>query len=383
MKKLGLIINPIAGMGGSVGLKGTDHMVETALLRGAVPRAGDRTQTALTELLPIKEQLEILTYPGAMGGDLAQSMGFTTTLLTEPEPEILSDDMAAYPDRWMRSTESDTVSLAEQLKSEQTDLILFAGGDGTARDIYRAVGIGTAALGIPAGVKIHSPVYAKNPKSAGALALLWLTGKISKTKDEEVLDIDEDLYRQEMINTRLYGYLSVPIEKALLQNRKAPTPLSDIAAIESIAHEVIEEMEPDVYYLIGAGTTTRGIMYLLNLENTLIGVDLIYNKQLIAADLYGDEILKYIKGKRTKLIVTVTGGQGYLFGRGNQQLTPEVIKEVSKENIVILATKTKISELHGQAMLVDTFDEELNRYLCGYYRTITAYREFTVCRVSQ
>ena len=126
-------------------------------------------------------------------------------------------------------------------------------------------------------------------------------------------------------------------------------------------------MEPETCYLIGAGTTTRGIMHLLGLKNTLIGVDLICGKKLVAADLYGDTILSYIKGRRTKLIVTVTGGQGYLFGRGNQQLTPEVIKEIGKENIIILATKAKLAALGGRPLLVDTYDEACNLSLCGYY----------------
>lgn len=196
------------------------------------------------------------------------------------------------------------------------DLILFAGGDGTARDVYQAVELASPCVGIPAGVKIHSPVYAKNPRAAGRLALLWLTGKLSMTQEEEVLDIDEEQYRKEHINTRLYGYLRVPKERTLTQNKKAPSPLSDAAAMESIAYEAIRQMEPDTYYIIGAGTTTRGIMEVLGLKNTLIGVDLIRNKELVANDLGGKELLSYIKGKKAKMIVTITGGQGYLFGRG-------------------------------------------------------------------
>lgn len=375
MKKLGLLINPVAGMGGSVGLKGTDHMVEEAIRRGAKPRANDRVRQALKELLEIKNELEIVTCPGDMGEDTAKSMGFRTTVLHTGGRRNLKD--------LFDSSRTDTIVLSKALEEAGVDLLLFAGGDGTARDIYEGVGTELPALGIPAGVKIHSPVYAKNPQSAGDLAKLWLTGKVTKTAEQEVLDIDEELYRQEIINTRLYGYLSVPLERVFTQNRKAPTPLSETASIESIAHEIVEHMEPDTYYLIGAGTTTRGVMQMLGLKNTLIGVDLIQNKQLVANDLYGDKILDFIKGKKTKLIVTVTGGQGFLFGRGNQQITPEVIREIGKENIMILATKAKIAEFHHQPFLVDTPDEELNKELCGFYRVITAYGEFTMCRVSE
>lgn len=375
MKKLGLLINPVAGMGGSVGLKGTDHMVEEAIRRGAKPRANDRVRQALRELLEIKNELEIVTCPGDMGEDTAKSIGFRTTVLHTGGRRSLKD--------LFDSSRTDTIVLSKAMEEAGVDLLLFAGGDGTARDIYEGVGTELPALGIPAGVKIHSPVYAKNPQSAGDLAKLWLTGKVTKTAEQEVLDIDEELYRQEIINTRLYGYLSVPLEHVFTQNRKAPTPLSETASIESIAHEIVEHMEEDTYYLIGAGTTTRGVMQMLGLKNTLIGVDLIRNKELVANDIYGDKILDFIKGKKTKLIVTVTGGQGFLFGRGNQQITPEVIREIGKENIIILATKAKIAEFHHQPFLVDTPDEELNKELCGYYRVITAYGEFTMCRVSE
>ena len=375
MKKLGLLINPVAGMGGSVGLKGTDHMVEEAIRRGAKPRANGRVRQALKELLEIKNELEIVTCPGDMGEDTAKSMGFRTTVLHTGGRRSLKD--------LFDSSRTDTIVLSKAMEEAGVDLLLFAGGDGTARDIYEGVGTELPALGIPAGVKIHSPVYAKNPQSAGDLAKLWLTGKVTKTAEQEVLDIDEELYRQEIINTRLYGYLSVPLEHVFTQNRKAPTPLSETASIESIAHEIVEHMEEDTYYLIGAGTTTRGVMQMLGLKNTLIGVDLIRNKELMANDIYGDKILDFIKGKKTKLIVTVTGGQGFLFGRGNQQITPEVIREIGKENIIILATKAKIAEFHHQPFLVDTPDEELNKELCGYYRVISAYGEFTMCRVSE
>ena len=226
-------------MGGSVGLKGTDHMVEEALRRGAKPRANERVRIALAELLELKDEIEILTYPGDMGAEAAEELGFKTAVLM-PEG---GKDLNALLD----SSRADTLSLARRLKEEGVDLLLFAGGDGTARDIYEGVGTELPALGIPAGVKIHSPVYAKNPQSAGSLAKLWLSGKVTKTAEQEVLDIDEDLYRQEIINTRLYGYLSVPLEHVFTQNRKAPTPLSETAGIESIANEMLEHINPDTY----------------------------------------------------------------------------------------------------------------------------------------
>ena len=387
MKKIGLIINPVAGMGGSVGLKGTDHVVEEALRRGAVPGSEKRAETALRELLPYKDELLICTGAGHMGGELAQRMGFRTEVLPVGTDTGAADapadaDILAASAFCFATAGSDTIALGKRLLNEQADLLLFAGGDGTARDIYQAVGTELVCVGIPAGVKIHSPVYAKNPGAAGKLAAMWMSGRIKRYEEKEVLDIDEDAYRSGHINTALYGYLKIPAERALTQNRKAPTPLSDEAAIESIAYEVTDHMEPDVVYLVGAGTTTRGVMKKLGLPNTLIGVDVVENGKVLENDAYGERILSHIRGKRAKLILTVTGGQGFLFGRGNQQLTPEVIRTVGKENLIILATSSKLAELRGNPLLVDTGDDALNEELCGYYRVITGYKEYTVCRVA-
>ena len=350
MKTVGLIINPIAGLGGSVGLKGTDHVAQEALRRGAVPHAGERTCQALQALAQTAVPFQVVTWPGAMGGDAAQSLGLPCRLLPGvPQGESTRGE--------------DTQALAKALAEEGVDLILFAGGDGTARDVYNALGLGTPVLGIPAGVKIHSPVFGRSPRDAGRLAALWLEQETGRTREEEVLDIDEELYRQGRINTRLYGYLTIPAQPGLTQSRKAPTPLSDAQAIRAIAFQVTDHMEPGVNYLIGAGTTTRGVMEVLGLPNTLIGVDLLRD------------------GKLTKLVVTVTGGQGCLFGRGNQQLTPQVLRQVGKENIILLATPAKLAQLRGEPLWVDTIDPELNENLCGYYRVISGYGEFTLCRV--
>ena len=368
MKRVGLIVNPIAGMGGSVGLKGTDGCVEEALRRGAVPHAQERARAALEELTDLKDPVCIVTFPGAMGGDVAAALGFSTELLLPSRPGG-------------ETTEADTEELAGRLVELGADLLLFAGGDGTARAVYRAAGLSIPALGIPAGVKIHSPVYAKTPRAAGLLARRFLCGAVHSVSSEEVLDIDEELYRRELVTTRLYGYLSVPRDRTLTQSRKSPTPLGETASIESIAHQVLRDMEPGVCYLVGAGTTTRGVMQLLGLSNTLIGVDAVCDRALVGSDLYGKNLLDAVAGRPAKLLVTVTGGQGFLFGRGNQQLTPEILRYVGRENIVILATREKLFSLRGNSLLVDTGDPTLDQALSGYYRVICGYGESVVCRV--
>ncbi|SHK17394.1 ATP-NAD kinase family protein [Paramaledivibacter caminithermalis] len=361
MKKLGLIVNPIAGMGGRVGLKGTDGVVKRALELGALPRAPQRAKKALEVLKEISNEIEIVTYSGDMGEREAKECGFKTKIITAVENEF--------------TTSQDTINAARKMLEERVDLILFAGGDGTARDIYNAVKEEMVVLGIPAGVKIHSPVYAQSPLRAGKLAKQYLQGKVKLIKEVEVLDIDERAYRNGNVKTRLYGYLNIPFEKRYVQNRKAGTPLSEKAAQNAISLDIIDNMIEDTLYIIGPGSTTRPIMQNLNLPYTLLGVDLIYNKQIVGLDVTEKELLKHISDKPSKLIITPIGGQGYLFGRGNQQISPEVIKQVGKDNIIVIATKEKISNLQGKPFLVDTGDIKIDEMLNGYIRVITGYKE--------
>lgn len=378
MKKLGLLINPTAGLGGSVGLKGSDFVLHEALARGAKPAAEQRVKTALKHLLPLSGELLILTYPGEMGGKLAQEMGFQVQLLEAPKGQQFTT--------LTESSAADSMALAKMLKQEAVDLLLFAGGDGTARDLYCAVGSDFPVLGIPAGVKMHSPVFAANPNAAGTLACQWLNGKLRRTEEREVLDLDETLYRLGKLGTRLFGYLSVPVSRPLLQCRKAPTPPCDKEAAYGIAAQLAEHLQPGTDYLIGAGTTLRALMERLQLKNTLIGVDLIRCEQdgsvrLLANDLYGRALLSAIRPGKTQLLVSVTGGQGYLFGRGNQQLSPEVLRQIGKTHISIAATPGKLAALQGRPLLLDLDDSALAQSLCGFYKVITGYGEYTMCRV--
>lgn len=368
MKKLGLIINPVAGLGGSVGLKGSDGLVQEALARGAVPQAENRAKAALRELLCLKEDIAVYTGPGNMGQAAAEELGFSCTVMEGICPEDTSAE--------------DTVALAVWLQEQKMDLILFAGGDGTARDLCSAAKEASVFLGIPAGVKIHSPVYARSAATAGRLAALYLKGEATDTADNEVLDIDEEQYRQEILNTRLYGYLRVPSEPEYTQCRKCSSGSDEAETHQLIAEYIADRMEKDTFYLIGAGTTTRALMRELELPNTLIGVDLVKNFELVANDVYGSQILEIIGDAPVKLIVTVTGGQGFLFGRGNQQLTPQLLRRVGRENITILATKEKIIKLRGQPLLVDTGDRELDEALSGYHLVVCGYNETIVCKVS-
>lgn len=370
MKKLGLIVNPIAGMGGRVGLKGTDgpSILEKAIRLGAKPQSSIRTKEALKKLDSLKEKVDLITCPEKMGESAAIERGFS--------PKVIGSFASNV------TTAEDTRKAAKNMLDLKVDLLLFAGGDGTARDIYNSVGDSMVVLGIPTGVKIHSAVYACNPERAGELAALYLQNKAKNILEVEVMDIDEDDYRNGILSAKLYGYLKIPFRRRYIQRLKASTPANERHSQEAIAFEIIENMSDEIFYIIGPGTTTRAIMEKLNLVNSLLGVDLVHMRKLVGRDLNEKELLVKIRGEKTKLIITPIGGQGYLLGRGNQQLSPMVIEQVGKENIIIIATQQKINSLHGRPLLVDTGDKATDQLLSGYFKVITGHRESIVYKVT-
>jgi predicted polyphosphate/ATP-dependent NAD kinase len=370
LRKLGLIVNPIAGMGGRVGLKGTDGLdiLEKARRLGAKPESQQRTQEALRMIEPLKGKIRIITCAGEMGEDSADHLSLA--------PEVIDVGRASL------TTASDTQKAAKEMEGSGVDLLLFAGGDGTARDVYSAIGGSLVVLGIPSGVKIHSAVFASNPLIAGELAALYLQGKAKRTREVEVMDIDEDEYRKGILSAKLYGYLKIPFRRSYMQSAKAGSQPDERYSQEAIAFEVVENMSDESYYIIGPGTTVRTVMEKLNLMNSLLGVDLVHKRKLVGLDLNESELLERIKGKKTKLIITPIGGQGYLLGRGNQQISPEVIRQVGKENIIIIATTQKMNSLSGRPLLVDTGDREIDQLLSDYYKVITGHRESIVYRVN-
>lgn len=369
MKKLGLIVNPIAGMGGRVGLKGTDgpEILKKALLLGAEPVSQSRTIEALKPITPIKEAITLITCPHEMGEEAAVYSGF--------QPDIIDGISSSSTDA------RDTMKAAKAMLDRGVAMLLFAGGDGTARDIYKAIGRSLVVLGIPTGVKIQSAVFGRNPLAAGELCALYLQDKAKKVHEAEVMDINEEDFREGILSARLYGYLKIPSRSRYLQRVKSGSTPDERYAQEAIAAAVTERMSDDYLYIIGPGTTTRTIMEKLNLDCSLLGVDIVHNKKLVGKDVNEAEILKIIAGKKGKLIITPIGGQGYLLGRGNQQLSPEVLARVGQDNIIIVATQSKIHSLNGQPLLIDTGDKQTDKLLSGYSKVIVGYRETIIYRV--
>lgn len=368
-KRLGLIVNPVAGLGGRVGLKGSDgeEIQQTALRLGAVGESPGRALRALRVLLPWQESLDILTYPAEMGADVVAAAGLGAAVLGSITPG--------------HTTADDTREAARQMQQEGADLLLFAGGDGTARDVYDAVGQEMPALGVPAGVKIHSAAFATSPEAAGELAALCLQGRCSGWRAAEVMDIDEEAFRQGELSARLYGYLKIPFRRALVQGAKAQSGPAEEAAQRAIAAQLVEDMEENYLYILGPGTTVRAIAERLGVEKTLLGVDVVQGGQLIASDVGEAQLLEVLRRNRAKIVVTPIGGQGCIFGRGNQQISPQVIAAVGRENVIVVSTIEKINSRGGQPLWVDTGDREVDQMLSGYVRVVTGYHEQIVCPV--
>jgi predicted polyphosphate/ATP-dependent NAD kinase len=366
-----LVVNPVAGLGGRVGLKGSDgaEIQRRARALGAEPHAQDRAVEALERLGQV-EGLEIVTYPAEMGADAARAAGLEPAVVGQIAPGA--------------TTAADTRRAARQMHGLGVDLLLFAGGDGTARDVYEAVGLAQAALGIPAGVKIHSAVYATHPRSAGELASLYLQGRVEGLREAEVMDIDEEAFRQGVLSARLYGYLKIPYRTSLVQSQKVPSA-GEGAAVAAIAEDVAEKMEDGVLYIIGPGTTTRAIAGELGLEKTLLGVDVVLDRALVARDANEAELLALLDDRSeqgAKIVVTPIGGQGYIFGRGNQQISPRVLERVGRENILVVSAPGKLYALGTQPLLVDSGDRAVDEMLSGYIMVVTGYNERAVRKVA-
>jgi predicted polyphosphate/ATP-dependent NAD kinase len=377
---MGLIVNPVAGLGGRVGLKGSDgaEIQRRARALGAEPQAQARAVEALRRLQRVAG-LRVLAYPGEMGEDAARAAGL--------EPEVLGSIVTG------ETAPADTRRAAREMQARNVDLLLFAGGDGTARDVYEAVGLEQPALGIPAGVKIHSAVYATSPAHAGELAALYLEGRVAGLREAEVMDIDEEAFRQGSLSARLYGYLRVPHRANLMQSQKVPTSGEDESMAE-IAADLADKMEPGALYILAPGTTTQALAVELGVEKTLLGVDVIRAArepgspaELVAADANEGELLRLLDdqgpGKGVRIVVTPIGGQGYVFGRGNQQISPRVIERVGKENIVVVSTPAKLHALGTQPLLVDTGDEAVDEMLSGYVMVVTGYNQRAVRKVAR
>jgi predicted polyphosphate/ATP-dependent NAD kinase len=234
--------------------------------------------------------------------------------------------------------------------------------------------MGIPVLGVPTGVKMHSAVFAVTPSAAARVTLGFLWGELP-LREAEVMDVDEAAFRQGHVSARLYGYVLTPYEPNLIQENKMASPIteSEVRNQAAIAIYLIENMKPDVVYIIGPGTTTRTIGDLLDEKKTLLGVDLFYDKKIVTSDVNERQIIEAIQGKPAQILVTPIGGQGFIFGRGNQQISAKVIHRVGLDNIVVIATESKLRTL--KSLKVDTGDSSLDEaFRARNLRVISDYK---------
>ena len=376
MFNLGLIVNPYAGIGGALALKGSDgaDIRERALSQGAEKRANEKARLALRELSTLSDRVRIVTAAGEMGEDIARAEGFNVEVV------YAASNTQTEPD--------DTKRAAEAIISRGPDLLMFAGGDGTARNIFDVLEQAVPVIGVPAGVKIHSGVYAVTPKSAGRVVASMILGEIVSVSHAEVKDIDEDAFRSGQVRARLYGEMLVPEALRYIQSVKSGSKESEPLVLADIAAHVTELMEDDeaFSFVMGSGSTVAAVMEELRLDNSLLGVDVVRQNQLVLSDVTESQLFDYVNAHPCKLVVTVIGGQGHILGRGNQQLSPRVIRAIGKDNIIIVATKTKLEQLERRPLLVDSGDDEVNKMMAGITTVITGYKDevfYTIANVDE
>lgn len=366
MSVLGLIVNPIAGIGGRLALKGSDDRaaVDRALRDGATQVAPARARRALDVLRVQAPRTHVLAAGSDMGAELADELGFPVTLL---------DHRPRDP-----TTVDDTRAAARELLGRHVDLVLFVGGDGTARDVVDVVGTTLPVLGVPSGVKMRSAVFGTTPEAAGEAAARYLASPDAfPLVEREVLDAADG------VESELFALALSPHVGGRLQAGKATARPADEAALTALCESIAREMIPGRLYLVGPGTTTGRILAAMGIAGTALGVDAVLDGEPVALDLDEAAILRLLDAHpQATLVLGVIGGQGFLLGRGNQQVSAQVLRRVGVDNLVIVAGADKVSALDPPVLHVDLGDGERENLLEGYRRVRVAPDRTMVLRIS-
>ncbi len=372
--RVGFLINPIAGMGGAVGLKGTDGpLYLEALRRGAKPEAHLRALRFLKRCLEIglfnSKDVTFIVANGVMG----------CKYFIELDINENSFKCLGIPKR-DSTTSDDTKACVREFIRYGVDVIVFVGGDGTARDIIEVTKGEVPLIGVPAGVKMYSACFAVSPESAADLLNLLINNQ-ALINYVDIVDVDEySIFASDKLRLRTFGKTLAVNHKYLVTSSKELVK-GDEADKEGITKYFIEEyFKPDIPYILGPGSTVKYIADKLGVPKTLLGFDAVLGRKLIGKDLSEKDII-YIISKYgiPYVVLSVIGGQGFLIGRGNKQLTARVLRIIGKNRIIVVATKAKL--LHHRYLLIDTGDTELDERLSGYWRIITGYREETIVKV--
>jgi len=372
---VGLLVNPIAGMGGRVGLKGTDGVVDEAIKLGATPIAPGRAQEFLQTLESLHidpSRLELVVCPDQMGEDVTQ-----TSKLSYQVPDLAVTE---------KTSSEDTKNCVLALYKAGVRLLVFVGGDGTARDVLDAITENNLddllIIGVPSGVKMYSGIFVVNPADAAEVVKLVLEGGAGEA-EFEIMDADEKAFREDRFIIKLYGYMKGPSVPARFQGAKQASPetVNEHEAQEAIAKYITEQMIPDGTYILGPGTTVKTVTEQLKVKKTTLGVDVYHNGTMVQ-DVNEARIIELVEDfSKTWIIVSPIGHQGMLFGRGNQQISPGIIERVGKEHIFVISTPSKLRGIDGETLKVDTGDSAVDELLRGYIRVITDYNEIRLMQI--
>ena len=367
--RVGVLLNPVAGIGGSVALRGSDGLAtqQRARTLGARSQAAARLGQALAAV-NAPDRADWLTIAAPMGEDVLATSGIQCRVVGAPRDTV--------------TTSQDSRESVHMLTQAGIDLLLFAGGDGTARDVLVSLNQPQLCLGVPAGVKMHSSVFALTPSAAGRIISRLLEGDLVAIQQGEVRDIDEAALREGRIDNHYFGSMRVPAAADFMQSLKIAGRESEPLAQEEVAAGVLATIQPGRCYLLGAGSTLFAIKRQLGFAGTLLGVDVWQDGQVLAVDATAQQLLAMCTAERDVVaVLSPTGHQGMLLGRGNQQFSPAVLRCLAGR-LMVVATRGKLAQLQGRPMWVDSGDAQMDARLCGLVDVICGYDERLLYAVS-
>ena len=379
MVRLGLLVNPDAGLGGRLGLKGSDGQAEYARSKGANDRSGPRVKDTLEHFANLHREISDITWftsEGRMGTDWV------------PKNIQIGDFITIHQSSDI-TTVSDTSELVTSLIESNIDLLVYAGGDGTTRDIISVLeSLGKSeipVIGIPCGVKMHSGCFASSPKAGAEVLSAWLNGDLL-VSSTEVLDLDEEKYRNGEWIVRLYAEAKTPASPRWMQGAKMRVEATgEEEIIEGLADHIRELLITDNRLIIwGSGGTLRTISNMIGFQGTVLGIDASIGSQQIGTDLNEKQLLNLLSthtGEVT-LLLSPMGGQGFLIGRGNLQLSPDVLREIDIVNILGVVTPAKL--LSVRRLRIETGDVNLDQKFAEkkYLKVLQGYRTTRVLPIS-